>query len=122
MIYRTSQKQRELKHCLRFLRLTKIGKLTELILQVCSEPVSLTEVTDKRLLKASPKGRKILLFADNSNFVYVRGVRLLRTLDETTVFVASSPMLLGWFESFALQKLQAFSKYEVTSVNVHILL
>ena len=42
MIYRsTSQKQRELKHCLRFLRLTKIGKLTELILQVCSEPAKL---------------------------------------------------------------------------------
>ena len=32
MIYRsTSQIQRELKHCLRFLRLTKTGKLTELI-------------------------------------------------------------------------------------------
>ena len=107
MIYRsTSQKQRELKHCLRFLRL-----ITELILQVCSEPVKLTEVTDKRLLKATPKGRKILLFADNSNYVYVRGV-----------FVASSPMLFGWFESFALQNLQAFSKYEVTNVNVHILL
>ena len=127
MIYRnTSQKQRELKHCLRFLRLTKIGKLTELILQECSEPVKLTEaaeVTDKRLLKATSKGRKILLFAHNSNYVYVRGVRLLRTLDETSaVFVAWSPMLYGWFESFALQNLQAFSKYEVTNVNVHILL
>ena len=32
MIYRsTSQIQRELKHCLRFLRLTKTEKLTELI-------------------------------------------------------------------------------------------
>ena len=120
MIYRsTSQKQRELKHCLRFLRLTKIGKLTELILQVCSEPVKLTEVTDKRLLKANC----FFLFVDNSNYVYVRGVRLLRTLGETSaVFVASSPMLFGWFESFALQNLQAFSKYEVTNVNVHILL
>ena len=86
MIYRsTSQKQRELKHCLRFLRLTKIGKLTELILQVCSEPVKLTEVTDKRLFKATPKGRKILLFADNSNYD-IRGARLLRTLDETSAF------------------------------------
>ena len=65
---------------------------------MCSELVKLTEaaeVTDKRLLKATPKGRKILIFADNSNYVYVRGVRLLRTLDETTVFVASSPMLFG---------------------------
>ena len=35
----------------------------------CSEPVKLTEVTDKRLLKATPKGRKILIFADNSNYV-----------------------------------------------------
>ena len=49
-------------------------------------------------------------------------VYILRTLDETTVFVASSPMLFGWFESFALQNLQVFSKYEVTNVNVHILL
>ena len=79
-----------------------------------SEPLKLTEVTDKRLLKATPKGRKILIFADY--------VSLLRALDETTVFVASSPMLFGRFESFALQNLQAFSKYEVTNVNVHILL
>ena len=89
---------------------------------MCSEPVKLTEVTDKRLLKATPKGRNILIFADNSDYAYVGGVSLLRTLDETTVFVASSPMLFGWFESFALQNLQAFSKYEVTNVNVHILL
>ena len=89
---------------------------------MCSEPVKLTEVTDKRLLKATPKGRKILIFTDNSDYAYVGGVSLLRTLDETTVFVASSPMLFGWFESFALQKVQAFSKYEVTNVNVHILL
>ena len=89
----------------------------------CSEPLKLTEVTDKRLLKATPKGRKILIFADNSDYAYVGGVSLLRTLlDETTVFVASSPMLFGWFESFALQNLQAFSKYEVRNVNVHILL
>ena len=89
---------------------------------MCSEPVKLTEVTDKTLLKATPKGRKILIFADNSYYLYVRRVRLLRTLEETTVFVASSPMLFGWFERFALQNLQAFSKYEVTNVNVHILL
>ena len=90
---------------------------------MCSEPVKLTEVTDKRLLKATPKGRKILIFAYNPDYAYyVSGVSLLRTLEETTVFVASSPMLFGWFESFALQNLQAFSKYEVTNVNVHILL
>ena len=89
---------------------------------MCSELLKLTEVTDKRLLKATLKGRKILIFADNSDYAYVGGVSLLRALDETTVFVASSPMLFGWFESFALQNLQAFSKYEVTNVNVHILL
>ena len=94
---------------------------------MCPHPVKLTEVADKRLLKATPKGRKILIFADfadNSNYVFrvFRGVRLLPTLDETTVFVAWSPMLFGWFESFALQNLQAFSKYEVTIVNVNILL
>ena len=86
---------------------------------MCSEPVKLT---DKSLLKATPKGRKILIFANNSHYVYVGGVRLLRTLDETTGFVASSSMLFGWFESFALQNLQAFTKYEATNVNVHILL
>ena len=74
---------------------------------MCSGPVKLTEVTDKRMLKATPKGRKILIFADNSDYAYVGGVRLLRTLDETTVFVASSPMLFGWFERIALQNLQA---------------
>ena len=79
MIYRsTSQKQRELKHCCRFLRLTKTGKLTEVRanIKVCSEPVKLTEVTDKRLLKATTKGRKILIFADNSDYAYVGGVSL----------------------------------------------
>ena len=116
MYRKTSQKQRDLKHSLRFLRLTKTGKLANI--KMCSEPVKL----DKRLLKATPKGRKILIFADNSSYVYVRGVRLLRTLDETIVFVAWSPMLFGWFESFALHNLQAFSKYEVTIVNVNILL
>ena len=44
---------------------------------MCSEPVKLTEVTDKRLLKATPKGRKILIFADNSDYAYVGGVSLL---------------------------------------------
>ena len=37
---------------------------------MCIEPVKLTEVTDKRLLKATPKGRNILIFADNSYYVY----------------------------------------------------
>ena len=30
----------------------------------------------------------------------------------------SSPILLGWFESFALQNLQAFSNNKVTNVHV----
>ena len=80
-------------------------------------PLGTKQVTDIRLLKATPKGRKTLISADNSDYAYADGVRLLRTLDETTVFVASSPMLFGWFESFALQNLQAFSKYEVTKVS-----
>ena len=88
---------------------------------MCSEPVKLTEVTDKRLLKATPKGRKISIFADNSNYVYVRCVRLpITNIGRNAVFVASSPMLFGWFESFPLQNLQAFSKYEVTNVSVYI--
>ena len=88
---------------------------------MCSEPVKLTEVMDKRLLKATPKGRKILIFADNSNCVYVPGMTYYEHWTKlNTVFVASSPMLFGWFESFALQNLQALSKYEVTNVNVHI--
>ena len=32
----------------------------------------------------------------------------------------SFPILLCWFEIFALQKLQAFSKLEVTNVNVYV--
>ena len=30
----------------------------------------------------------------------------------------SSPILLGWFESFALQNIQAFINNEVTNANV----
>ena len=37
----------------------------------------------------------------------------------TTKLPCSSPILLGWFESFAPQNLQAFSKNEVTNVNVN---
>ena len=48
---------------------------------MCSEPVKLTELTDKRLLKATPKGRKILIFVDNSDYAYVGGVSLLRTFE-----------------------------------------
>ena len=47
------------------------------------------------MLKATPKGRKILILADNSDYAYVDGVRLLRTLHETTVFVASSSCYLA---------------------------
>ena len=35
-----------------------------------------------------------------------------------TKLPCSSPILLGWFESFALQNLQAFFNNEVTNVNV----
>ena len=35
----------------------------------------------------------------------------------TTKLPCSSPILLGWFESFALQNIQAFNN-EVTNVNV----
>ena len=70
---------------------------------MCSEPVKLTEVADKRLLKATPKGRKILIFADNSNYVYVRGVRLLRTfrtLDESLNFVKTAAFKPHSFNHF----------------------
>ena len=36
----------------------------------------------------------------------------------TTKLPCSSPILLGWFESFALQNIQAFFNNEVTNVNV----
>ena len=45
-----------------------------------SEPVKFTEVMDKRLLKATSKGRKRFILADNSYNVYVS--------DETSVFVS----------------------------------
>ena len=36
----------------------------------------------------------------------------------TTKLPCSSPILLGWFESFALQNIQAFFKNEVTNISV----
>ena len=58
--------------------------------------------------------REKLIFIDNSYNVYVGGVgeSLHRKLP------CSSPTLLGWFESFALQNLQASFNNEVTNVNV----
>ena len=59
--------------------------------------------------------RKKLIFADNSYNVYVGGVGISLQQD---CRVRTSPILLGWFEGFALQNLQASSKHEVTNVNV----
>ena len=70
---------------------------------------------DKRRSTATPKEKKRLIFADNSNNVYVGGVGVSFN---TKKLVCSFPILLCWFEMFALQNLQVFSKYEVTNVNV----
>ena len=77
-----------------------------------------TEVIDKRLLTATPKGKKRSIFADNSKHVYVAGVGVSRTT--SGVFVSDIIVTMCWFEIFALQNLQAFSKLEVTSVNVYM--
>ena len=58
-------KQRELKNCLRLLRL---------INSVDIKPSQVHEVMDKRLLTAISKERKRSIFADNSYDVYVDGV------------------------------------------------
>ena len=68
-----------------------------------------------RLLKATPEGRKRLFFADNLYNVYVDGVGVSFFRKLACAFSVS----LGWFECFALQNLQAFSKYKVTNVNVY---
>ena len=39
-------------------------------------------------------------------------------LEKTTKLPCSSPILFCWFESFALQNIQAFFNNEVTNVNV----
>ena len=80
-----------------------------------SEPIKFTEVKDKRLLKATPMKRKKLMFAHNSYNVYVGGAAWTKL---ATKLPCSSPILLGWFESFALQNIQAFFNNEVTNVNV----
>ena len=78
-----------------------------------SKPIKFTEVKDKRLLKATPMERKKLMFAGNSyNICRWCWTKL------ATKLPCSSPILLGWFESFALQNLQAFFNNEVTNVNV----
>ena len=74
------------------------------------EPAKFTEVMAKRLLKATPKGRKRLIVADNPR------IRCISRSKSITKLACSSPILLGWFESFALQNLQAFSKYEEKNV------
>ena len=66
---------------------------------------------DKILLTATPKGKERSIFADNSKHVGGVGVSLQRV-------ACSLPILLCWFEIFALQNLQAFSKHEVANVNV----
>ena len=58
-------KQRELKNCLRLLRL---------INSVDIKPSQVHEVMDKRLLTATSKERKRSILADNSYDVYVNGV------------------------------------------------
>ena len=78
-----------------------------------SKPIKFTEVKDKRLLKATPMEREKLIFIDNSYNVYAGGVG-----ESFTKLPCLSPILLGWFESFALQNIQAFSNNEVTNVNV----
>ena len=79
-----------------------------------SKPIKCTEVKDKRLLKATPMEREKLIFVDNSYNVSV----VLEKAFNTTKLPCSSPILLGSFESFALQKIQASFNNEVTNVNV----
>ena len=76
-----------------------------------SKPLKFTEVKDKRLLKATPMEREKLIFVDNSYNVYVGGVGKKLT----TKLPCFSPILLGWFERFALQNIQAFFNDEVTT-------
>ena len=80
-----------------------------------SKPIKFNEVKDKRLLKATPMEREKLIFVDNSYF-YCICRWCWRKL--TTKLPCSSPILLGWFESFALQNIQSFFNNEVTNVNV----
>ena len=54
-----------------------------------SKPIKFTEVKDKRLLKATPMEREILIFVDNSYNVYVGGVEeSLQVYNEIAVFVS----------------------------------
>ena len=70
-----------------------------------SKSIKFTEVKDKRLLKATPMEREKLIFVDNSyNVYYVGGVgeSLQRNCRVHLRYLS------GWFESFALQNIQAF--------------
>ena len=80
-----------------------------------SKSIKFTEVKDKRLLKATPMEREELIFVDNSYNVYYGGgvgESLQRNCRVRLRYLS------GWFESFALQNIQAFFNNEVTNVNV----
>ena len=80
-----------------------------------SKSIKFTEVKDKRLLKATPMEREELIFVDNSYNVYYGGgvgESLKRNCRVRLRYLS------GWFESFALQNIQAFFNNEVTNVNV----
>ena len=71
-----------------------------------SKSIKFTEVKDKRLLKATPMEREELIFVDNSyNVCYGGGVgeSLQRNCRVRLRYLS------GWFDSFALQNIQAFS-------------
>ena len=80
-----------------------------------SKSIKFTEVKDKRLLKATPMERDELIFVDNSYNVYYGG-GVGESLQRN--FRVRLRYLSGWFESFALQNIQAFFNNEVTNVNV----
>ena len=106
-------KQRELKNCLRLLRLINSVTLSRTKSELRAGQVH--EVMDKRLLTATPKERKRLIFADNSYNVYVDGVGV-GVSSHGNWRVRFRYLICCWFKSFALQNLQAFSKYKVTNV------
>ena len=86
-----------------------------------SELIKFTEVKHKRLLKATTMEREKLIFAENSYNLFAVVVGAFKAYNKklTTKLLCSSPIfLLGWFGSFALQNLQAFSNNKVTNVNV----
>ena len=86
--------------------------LKEAQIKVNSELIKFTEVKHKRLLKATTMEREKLIFAENSYNLCAVVVGAFKAYNKklTTKLLCSSPIfLLGWFGSFALQNLQAFS-------------